>query len=416
MLENPAPPRATIYLSRMIDRELKDITEADLQRLIETPVMESDRIEYKVQITLTLDDSKKKFLASIASFANASGGDLIYGMEADNGRPVALKALANFNPDAESIRIRDLIRTGIAPTVFTAETQAVSLSSGGEVLVIRVRKTWAGAHMVTYGGDNRFYIRHGGARRMMDVTEIRSAFTLSESTIERVQRFRLERLGAILSDDTPCPLAGKAALVFHIVPVRAFDPAFRPNLRAIDKLQTLLRPIAASGWGLRQEFDGVYATEGSRTEDSSGYIFLFRNGALEVVDTGCLNAMGEQRLIPSLSFEEHLFDGLPNWLSALEAVGVEPPVVLMLSLLNAKGYHMAVTPGVRGRGTHAISRDHLHVPGTVLETLSIESKNQDTPLNAFAILRPHVDAVWNACGFWQSNYYDAEGKWTGRSG
>src|SRR5207244_5600049 len=144
------------------------------------------------------------------------------GMHAERGRPVELRRLVNFDPDQTLLRIRDLIRTGIEPPVFTYELQPVALAGGGNVLVIRVRKTWAGAHMVTYNGDNRFYTRHGGARRMMDVTEIRSAFTLAESTIERIQRFRLERLSAVLGDDTPCPLGGKAALVFHIVPLRAF--------------------------------------------------------------------------------------------------------------------------------------------------------------------------------------------------
>jgi len=394
----------------MIDRELKDVTEADLQRLIDTPVMEGDRIEYKGLLSLGTDDAKKKFLASIASFANASGGDLIYGMEADNGCPVTLKALANFNSDANGIRIRDLIRTGIAPTVFTAEPRAVSLAQGGEVLVIRVRKTWAGAHMVTYNGDNRFYTRHGGARRMMDVAEIRSAFTLAESTVERVQRFRLERLSAILTGDTPCPLNGKAALVFHIVPLRAFDPSFRPNLSVSDTLYTRLKPISGGG-SLRQEFDGVYAADGTSTNEPEGYVFLFRNGALEVVDTGCLDAHGERRLIPGQSFEEHLLRGLPNWLAALDSTGVEPPVVLMLSLLNAKGFAMGVGTGGRGHATHPISRDHLHVPGTILETLSIESTNQDAPINVFNVMRPHFDAVWNACGYWQSLNYTADGKW-----
>src|SRR5262249_32704196 len=155
--------------------------------------------------------------------------------------------------------------------------------------------------------------------------------------VERVQRFRLERLSAILADDTPCPLAGRAAMVFHIVPFRAFDPSFRPNLRPSDTLYTRLKPISGGGM-LRLEFDGIYVTDGSSTSEAEGYAYLFRNGALEVVDTGCLGANGADRLIPSLSFEEHLLEGLPNWLVALQSTSVEPPVILMLSLLNVKGF------------------------------------------------------------------------------
>ena len=387
----------------MIDRELNSVTEHDLQRLIDAPVLEGDRIEYKVQLGLATDDAKKKFLASVASLANASGGDLIYGIEADAGRPIALRGLDSFNPDAESIRVRDLIRSGIAPPVATVETKVVPLTVGRDVFVIRVRKTWAGAHMVTYNGDNRFYIRHGGARRLMEAAEIRSAFVGTEQVVERVKKLRLDRISAILSDDTPCALKGRATLVLHIVPFRAFDATFTPNFEP-KPLYTSLTTLSGTG-GLRHEFDGIYALDSNYPNPPHGYAFLFRNGMLEVLDASCLGANGESRQIPSQWFEQELLRNIPNWLTALRSIGAEPPAVMMLTLLNVKGYRMAVNPGHGGMGTHAISRDYLQVPGTILETF--------TPSNAAAIaslLRPHFDAVWNACGHPRSIFYDENGR------
>src|SRR5204863_8975124 len=164
-------------------------TEADLQVLITTPVIESDDIEYKAELSLDDDASRRKFLAGIAPFANGSGGNVLYGMRAESGRPLQLRPLTNFDPDQTLLRIRDLIRTGIKPPVFGYELQPVTLAEGGHALVIRIPKTWAGAHMLTYNGDNRFYIRHGGGRRLMDVPEIRSAFVFPETIRDKIERF-----------------------------------------------------------------------------------------------------------------------------------------------------------------------------------------------------------------------------------
>ena len=54
----------------MIERELKDITEAELKKLIDDPVREGKtfeyKFEYKSELALSTDDQKRKFLAGIA--------------------------------------------------------------------------------------------------------------------------------------------------------------------------------------------------------------------------------------------------------------------------------------------------------------------------------------------------------------
>jgi len=237
----------------------------------------------------------------------------------------------------------------------------------------------------------------------MDAAEIRSAFIGTEQIVDRVKKFRLDRVAAILSDDTPCALNGRPTLVLHIVPFRSFDPAFTPNLDR-KPLYTTLTTLSGTG-GLRYEFDGIYALDSRYPNPPDGYAFLFRNSVLEVLDASCLGANGESRQIPSLWFEQELLRNLPNWLTALRSIGAEPPAVMMLTLLNVKGYRMAVEPGTGAMGTHSISRDHLFGPGTILDTF--------TPSDSAAIaslLRPHFDAVWNACGHPQSIFYDSDGR------
>src|SRR5438445_8878344 len=83
--------------SIVIPADLRNTTETDLHSLIATPVMESDAIEYKAELSLGDDRSRHKFLAGVAAFANGSGGDLIYGMRAERGRPAQLRPLVNFD-------------------------------------------------------------------------------------------------------------------------------------------------------------------------------------------------------------------------------------------------------------------------------------------------------------------------------
>ncbi|MCD6594362.1 ATP-binding protein, partial [bacterium] len=67
----------------MIAKNIDQISEEDLQALIDNSVLEGKTIEYKQSLPGNSDSDKKEFLADISSFANASGGDLIYGILED---------------------------------------------------------------------------------------------------------------------------------------------------------------------------------------------------------------------------------------------------------------------------------------------------------------------------------------------
>ena len=397
----------------MIERDLKDITESDLNNLKANSVREGKTIEYKAEVNLSGSDQIRKFLASIASFANASGGDLVFGIEALDGEPVALRPLTGFNPDQDVLRMRDLMNAHIEPKVFTVDFKPVDLSGGGFALVVRVRKTWTGAHMVTFNNDSRFYTRDQGGRRTMDVSEVRSAFTFAESLMERVNRLRLERLANITAEETPCPLLGKSCLVVHLIPLRSLAPGFQANLSALVHKTELLRPIASNSWGLAYDFDGVFVRGGSSNERAGGYIYVLKNGIIEVVDNLLLRGtQNNETYIPSIAWEQELLARLPNWFSALKQIGADPPVFVMLSLLGVRGYFMWVGPNI-ARGQR-ISRDQLLVPGILVESLDVQASDRSTKHNAVDIMRPLFDAVWHACGFSHSHNFYGDGSWGAR--
>ena len=65
---------------RMIQKDFESVTIEDLTGLITNKVQEGKTIEYKSVLNLEKDAEKKEFLYDVSSFANASGGDIIFGI------------------------------------------------------------------------------------------------------------------------------------------------------------------------------------------------------------------------------------------------------------------------------------------------------------------------------------------------
>src|SRR5208282_6134552 len=104
----------------MIPREFDAITKADIDSLVVNAVAERRTIEYKQQLPGNGDEEKREFLADVSSFANAAGGDIIYGIteqrdekDTPTGIPEKAEGLANVNADAEKLHLEEIIRSGI---------------------------------------------------------------------------------------------------------------------------------------------------------------------------------------------------------------------------------------------------------------------------------------------------------------
>lgn len=84
---------------------LDAIEERHLNALVELAVPEIRDIEYKSELPSGADSAKREFLADLCSFANAGGGDLVYGMAEEGGTPTALTGVARADPDAVILRM-----------------------------------------------------------------------------------------------------------------------------------------------------------------------------------------------------------------------------------------------------------------------------------------------------------------------
>lgn len=94
---------------------LGDLDEHHLTELVERGVRELGRVEYKRKLPGGKDGERKEFLADVSSFANAGGGELVYGIDEEGGAPTDLVGLDLGNPDAEVSLWNNLIRDGLDP-------------------------------------------------------------------------------------------------------------------------------------------------------------------------------------------------------------------------------------------------------------------------------------------------------------
>jgi hypothetical protein len=390
----------------MINKRVEEIKESNLQALIDNKVFEGKTIEYKRELPNNSDPDKKEFLADITSFANGSGGDLIFGIEQDNqtGEPKSLNGIEVENIDKEKTRLDNIIRSGVEPRILSVAIQPIPLSNSNSAVLIRIPKSWIGPHRVIFGGHSKFYARNSSGKYEMDVDELRIAFNLSETFAERIRNFRADRVAKILAGETPVPLYQNPKIVLHLIPVNAFNPSQKYNIDDIysarhDKLPLIHKSVLNGRYNL----DGLFTYSDNEDGIFSAYTQLYRNGIIEAVDALMLKLQDNKKILPYW-YEEYLITGFNQYLKLLSELSVVPPVFIFLSLLGIRGYkigrkNIAIH---KLKDQHPIDRDLLLLPEAIINNYNVDAKD---------VLRPLFDLIWNACGFQRSLNFDEDGNW-----
>ena len=196
----------------MLDKPLDQIGIADLQELIADMVREGKSIDYK-QAMYRLDDpddkvrdrQREELLKDVSSFANTIGGHLIIGMSEDDQIPMSVIGVPIDDLDKEKNRVDQLIAQWLEPRI-SYDIHSIEVEPGKHVLVIRLPQSLVSPHRVVYQRQfGQFWARNSTGAYAMDTSELRRAFTLSETLIEQIKGFRKERVHLIMEGETPAP-------------------------------------------------------------------------------------------------------------------------------------------------------------------------------------------------------------------
>ncbi len=165
-------------------KSLSQLTQDDLQDLVESQVAENIRLEYKRDLYGQNDNSKKELLKDVSALANSQGGHLIIGIEEFNGRADALYGVRCDNPDDETLRMEQVIRSGVEPNIAGIRIRYIKLTNPESnarrfLFIICIPQSNYPPHRVIINNHNRFYLRNSAGVHEPDIEELRAMFASS---------------------------------------------------------------------------------------------------------------------------------------------------------------------------------------------------------------------------------------------
>lgn len=383
----------------MINKSLQEITLADLRQLLSEGVGESKTLEYKQELPGSGDGGQVRILRSISSLANTAGGDLLYGVAADEGIPTGLPGINIASQDEVLLRLESLCRDGLSPRLPHIEFHFVPINAVKAVLVVRVKRSWSAPHRVIAGGHSHFYGRNSAGAYPLDVGELRSAFNLSESVAERIRAFRVGRMLAVEDNEGPVRLLEGAKLILHLIPLSAFVSSEQPiSFQRHQQLLLQLYPMGAVGWDSKYSLEGRVAFTGGGGKPAKAYTLAYRSGIVEAVAV-MPKRDDEAYIFPA--YEKEVVIAAERFLKTMIDIGLEPPFYVQLSFVGVRGYSMYL----RFNSPDPIAKNSLGVPEVILGSSALPLQQE---------LKGAFDAVANAFGLQGSINYDMEGNWVER--
>jgi hypothetical protein len=166
----------------VLNRDLDSIDEALLQSLEAEQTPEGLELDFKRELDLSTEKTRREAAKDVSAMANTVGGRLVYGLdekELPDGRVVA-GPIRPLSDGALEDRLANVLADVLQPRPgFRIRSVTVA---GGFVLVVDVYPSPADLHMLTGYNEHRFYRRGAKGNVVMTEPEVREAYARIVST------------------------------------------------------------------------------------------------------------------------------------------------------------------------------------------------------------------------------------------
>ena len=183
----------------MILSELDKIDAVTLAQLCADHCPESDSLDFKRTI-----GRPEELQKDVSAMANSNGGDLVFGIDEENGHAGSLAPLTGESPDAAVLRIAQIL-DGLEPRVRGLQYKHVEVQ-GGHVVIVRVPRSFDGPHSFRVNAGRRFVLRNGPGTSDMSFEQLRNAFDRTATLAQRAADHATRRLRAIAANEAPAKL------------------------------------------------------------------------------------------------------------------------------------------------------------------------------------------------------------------
>lgn len=323
------------------NKTFKEWTVDDLRSLINNEdFRENQFIDYKRTFDfleavdkLQKVKGKNEFRNDVCSFANADGGNLIFGISEKNGIASSIVPILIKNIDSFELDLRNILLS-IQPSTPNVEFNFIT-ADDGYVVVVHIEKGFFKPYMIVENQTTfRFFIRHGNRKDAMSYSEISNSFLHSASLSEEIKRFRAERLSELLEDNTG--MFG----VIQIIPASFTNPADSISMFDFGKSGKLPLPVQLSNHirgKMLPNVDGVWFPSEDGLRDFE-LLRIFNNGIVELKYNLNTRSYGDEEYLVSLEFFnaiEEIIEGTSEIYKALER---HSTMYVCTSIIGCKGY------------------------------------------------------------------------------
>lgn len=391
-------------------KPLRDVTEGDVRRLVESGLEEHLQLEYKSALYDDSDRGRSEFLLDVCMFANAQGGILLIGIPErrdEEGQPTGTPDAGGVfgvelpNPEAVlssyDARVMEAIEERLP-----LESSSVDVGNGRRVIAIRVPNSTNKPHSVRHRGHIYFPSRRERQRYHMTVREIKELVMRTGSRLQQAKEtLEASLLQAPSANDLPY-------LVVGMIPV--FFEDFLVDVR----LGTVHQAVANFSQTERPEFRQLTFTfDGlERREDWREYTLRFHR-------SGLLISRLQLPLVPQRAEAEALHVvhiaaidvTLRRFVlrasAVYEAAGIAPPFILGM-MLRTRQRLIGVYAGFMAtpEQTPPLAARDYSFPNMQVDDLSAIDR----------AIRPLCDQAHQMFGLAGSPSFNDEGAWVARYG
>lgn len=180
---------------------ISEISPEDILDLILQGTPEDAFLEFKAELMdprkprEQLQANRADWVADVVAFANAEGGHIIVGMEADDQeRASQLKPMTGDWAKGLADSLRDHAIQYIKPRIERLEVRGFEIPVAGWIVIAGIPYSEAKPYMSSFGNATKFTIRDGNRKREMAYEEIRALFLKGPE-----QQIRAQFLDEVLS-------------------------------------------------------------------------------------------------------------------------------------------------------------------------------------------------------------------------
>ena len=263
----------------MLPYTLSNIDASTLEEICRQQFSESATLDFKRAIPGRDGGGTFEIAKDVSAFANADGGDLVYGIDEKDGAASSVTPIVGESADDAERRLRQVIDASIEPRL-AVQVKAIEVGSG-YVLILRVARSFDGPHCVRKDNQRRFALRNGTSTSDMSYDQIRTAFGRTATLGEQARQFFASRIEAIEQGRTWRPMEpGRPIAVFDFVPLSGLAGRVSIDMSTVDFSKFIT--WEDGGGSPAGDLDGVIA-HGRGGKGLGGFSQTYRNGCVESI-------------------------------------------------------------------------------------------------------------------------------------